>query len=146
EGGDYVVRFGKDFSWAEEQELALDGVSIKRLSISKLGSDAQPTEAGLKELEIQLRGENRIGSFTEEGDKSYLSPSLELLGLTPLGSAEDDGAVLALGEVWNDLTIDMSLLKATGGALDLREATLREGALTIVVSALSNQSWGNKGD
>lgn len=146
EGGDYVVRFGEDFSWEEEQELALDGVSIERLSISKLGSDAQPTEAGLKELEIQLRGENRIGSFTEEGGGNYLSPSLKLLGLTPLGSAEDDGAVLALGEVWNALTIDMSPLKATGGALDLRGAALTEGALTIVVSALSHQTWGNKGD
>jgi len=148
DGVDYIARYGEGVTLPEVQEVALDHANLGRLGITGLDGDLQAASAGIELLEIQLRGNNRIASFTEDSNQGYnLSDSLKVIGLTRLDhAAADEYLLLELKEVWGGLTIDMSALKSGGGgALSLQEATV-SGALTVTLAELAHETWGDKGD
>lgn len=169
------VHYANDANLEDIQRLKLANTNIDQLTVAKHGADgAGLVSAGIKTLAIQLLDDNRIGSFTADDDTGYSLPdTVTTIQLAPMqeafafmaGDLSPEGFLdqvdiswmnlipgLRLGELWDNLTIDISALKGwsanfgpeeifdlfTHANLDLQVAGLGNNeAITIRMAGLN---------
>lgn len=127
------MRYAANADLQNTQYLDLTVSELDRLTIAKHAPDGNLAKAGFTTLAIQLLGDNRIASFTDDSNPdSGLAHTVKTIQLNPLaqvfafmfGDITPEGFLeevdtapmglipgLRLGEVWDGLKIDITPLK-----------------------------------
>lgn len=149
-GAAYTLQYGAGVQLEDNsQAISLHNSHLTLLSITWPEGVAPSSSDEPFTLEIDISGGNQIDSFTDldVAEGSRLPDIVKGIELGRMDSQEGEKAipaVLALGEVWNGLGIDMAELKGGGLAtLDLSSAEI-SGDLTIRIAELDKD--GGKSD